>query len=462
MSTTVSLAFPWGRYHATPWGRHANEAAIEWPPSPWRLLRALYATWRWRAPHLTEEQVLGVLSPLADPPTFVLPPWAEGHTRHFMPDIAYGKDKAFDAFAAFEHGAGVFVTWSPDLAPDDRRVLAELTSQLSYVGRAESVCEASLVEAAVGVEGIRCVPVGAGAVFDPSAQRVRVLVPRAPLDPAALVVRTIDVRRQGLLDPPGARWVEYERPEPPPRERPRGVAPRTRPTVVRWALTTPARPSRRAAVTMGDCLRTACMARYGRLFEGAASPILAGKDEAGAPLSGHVHAHYLAIDEDGDGLLDHMIAWVPAGLGEREMQVLASLDRLAGFAFISDFRPARLGLEAFGDVVRAGLGIVGPAKAWRSHTPFAPPRHAKRGVPWDRHVENQVREELARRGLAEPIHVSLLRGDWLSYRRNRPTREPLEAGRRAAGLELTFDEPVTGPIALGALSHFGLGLFLPV
>lgn len=40
---TVKLRFPGGRYHATPWGHHVNEGRIEWPPSPWRLLRAFIA-----------------------------------------------------------------------------------------------------------------------------------------------------------------------------------------------------------------------------------------------------------------------------------------------------------------------------------------------------------------------------------------------------------------------------------
>ena len=31
------------RYHATPWDAHVNEGRVEWPPSPWRLLRALVA-----------------------------------------------------------------------------------------------------------------------------------------------------------------------------------------------------------------------------------------------------------------------------------------------------------------------------------------------------------------------------------------------------------------------------------
>ncbi len=41
---TLIFRFPAGRYHATPWGHHVNEGLIEWPPSPWRLLRALLAT----------------------------------------------------------------------------------------------------------------------------------------------------------------------------------------------------------------------------------------------------------------------------------------------------------------------------------------------------------------------------------------------------------------------------------
>ena len=32
--TTIELTFPAGRYHATPWGRHVNEGAVEWPLLP--------------------------------------------------------------------------------------------------------------------------------------------------------------------------------------------------------------------------------------------------------------------------------------------------------------------------------------------------------------------------------------------------------------------------------------------
>ncbi|PZR80772.1 MAG: type I-U CRISPR-associated protein Cas5/Cas6, partial [Candidatus Aeolococcus gillhamiae] len=143
------------------------------------------------------------------------------------------------------------------------------------------------------------------------------------------------------------------------------------------------------------------------------------------------------------------------------VSALARLEALRGREFVSDFRAARLGLEAVGDVSTVAPRLVGPSSVWRSHTPFAPPRHAKGGITtWEPHVEAQVCEELNRRGFPEPSSVRVLRGDWLSFRRHRIS-ERLAASRSAVGVEIVFSEPVAGPLALGGLSHFGLGLFVP-
>ena len=56
--TVLQLSFPAGRFHATPWGRHVNEGAVEWPPSPWRIVRALIATWHWKAKADVPEAVM--------------------------------------------------------------------------------------------------------------------------------------------------------------------------------------------------------------------------------------------------------------------------------------------------------------------------------------------------------------------------------------------------------------------
>ena len=101
----ISLRFLAGRYHATPWGRHVNEADIAWPPDPWRITRALIATWYRKLDHdrFPRERLVALLSALAvESPVYKLPAAVHAHTRHYMPVIEGGKEKRtliFDAFA---------------------------------------------------------------------------------------------------------------------------------------------------------------------------------------------------------------------------------------------------------------------------------------------------------------------------------------------------------------------------
>ena len=91
MSTTLAIRFPLGRYHANPWDRAVNEGASEWPPSPWRLLRALVATWHTRWPDLPAAVLDELLDALADPPSYRTPARLPGHTRHYLPDLDHQK-----------------------------------------------------------------------------------------------------------------------------------------------------------------------------------------------------------------------------------------------------------------------------------------------------------------------------------------------------------------------------------
>src|SRR5260221_2417249 len=67
----IGLRFLSGRFHATPWGRHVNEGAVEWPPAPWRLLRSLIATCKTRLDDLiSRNDAEAILRALAEPPAF--------------------------------------------------------------------------------------------------------------------------------------------------------------------------------------------------------------------------------------------------------------------------------------------------------------------------------------------------------------------------------------------------------
>jgi CRISPR-associated protein Csb2 len=127
---------------------------------------------------------------------------------------------------------------------------------------------------------------------------------------------------------------------------------------------------------------------------------------------------------------------------------------------IPDRMPAAL--AALGTVGQLDVpGLLGPALAWRSRTPFGLVRHPKlrRGELTDSPVE-QVRRELAHRGLPEPESVGLERGSWHRFRTSKAGTSRLERAR-VFGVAIRFAEPVAGPIAIGAFSHFGLGLMTP-
>lgn len=476
MSTTLILRLPWGRFHATPWDRNVNEGAVDWPPSPWRILRGLYATWQTRASHLSQGAVLGALSQLTDPPSYVLPAYRSGHTRHYLPDLAHrtgtpgNTDKILDAFVVTEREAEVGVTWPSDLSADERIALAELAEALPYIGRADTICLARLSDSEITGEVVS--PLTTGASAPAGAAIARLLAPTSPLVVEQLTARSVDVRQRKLARPPGTRWVEYPLPPELGTQPVTSRAPAGRPTAVRWVVAGAARPSVHSTVAVTHVLRDACQSRFGHLFAGSASPQLSGKDPSGAPLRGHVHAHYLAIDQPmkgsarGDRRIENLLVWVDGGAGGLDDDAMAALGtvHLRGLKkreYLSDFRPLRLGLEGIGSVEDIAPEIVAPpggGHIWESHTPFVPPRHRKRGQELEEFLKAEVTRELTVRGLPSPHTVTPIRGDWLAYRRH---RRSLSEARWATGVRLTFDERLTGPISLGALSHFGLGLFLP-
>ncbi len=147
MTTAVSFEFVTGRYHATPWGRHVNEGAIEWPPSPWRILRALVATgfnrlsWTDGIP-ATARRLLVKLA--EQPPRYHLPTANASHSRHYMPLFDGKTTKVLDTFAIV--GGPMLVEWDVTLELDERAVFASLLSAMPYLGRAESWVVAQMVE----------------------------------------------------------------------------------------------------------------------------------------------------------------------------------------------------------------------------------------------------------------------------------------------------------------------------
>lgn len=489
----IAVRFIGGRYHATPWGRHVNEGIPEWPPSPWRLLRALFASWQRSGTHLTPEQVGAALAQLAEPPDFWLPPASLGHTRHYVPgssakkDQVFDQDLVFDTFVAMDSGQEVRFIW-PRCAPDGApaRVLQELAEGVTYLGRAESWC---LARVDPNPPDANCRPSGGAADPAKAVMPVRVLCP-IPDDPAdllrALAVETGELRsRQRRLDPPGSQWVDYDPPAELLAVRPRRAKPRLQPdrvTMVRFALDSTVLPLLTDTVDFAEQARRAIMGRYGQLFQGGASPVLSGKGASGQRLAGHQHTFYLPEDADLDGRLDHLTVFARSGFSAPEVEALASFKVLVRGPESPEVRLLLLGI---GDEARFGRtsSVLGPSRQWRSLTPFVLNRHPKvhrDGRPKldeeGRQVdgpEGQLEREWERRmeadpGLpalisAEPLDACQLRSRrirWSEFRRWRSDGPP-PATAFGAGFRLRLASPAAGPIALGYACHFGLGQFVP-
>lgn len=205
----IELRFPTGRYHATPWDQHVNEGGVEWPPSPWRLLRALVATWHLKAREVVDEASLeDLVQALAasEAPSYRLPPAIGAHTRHFMPigKVDKGMEKTtkvFDTFAHLGAQARVVVAWpGVSLSGGQVAALRVLLSRLAYLGRAESWVDARVLhnggpagdfpDSSFGAFNV--VPLRPDAEAASDEELIRVLCPLTPKDLVAWRTRTFE------------------------------------------------------------------------------------------------------------------------------------------------------------------------------------------------------------------------------------------------------------------------------
>lgn len=424
MPVTLKLTFPGGRYHATPWGRHVNEGVAEWPPSPWRLLRALVATWKRKCPDLSEEQVRRVLVGLLAAPMFHLPPARVAHTRHYVPWEKKGPDDrtlVFDTFVAIGRADPLFVHWpEANLIEEDRVALGRLANNLTALGRAEGWVHADLVTESAEWN---CVP---AAVSEGNGELVPVFSPdpvtalsgeHYPPAPDAkalkkglkpgdflfdcprwhLCLDTETVHDERWPRVPGSLWVNYTRPADAFTTRPAARVvhrvPHALPTVARFLLDGPVLPSVTETVRVAEMFRAAAMSQFGRQCRGReefrrtdrptefSSPTLSGRELNGQMRGDHDHAHYLPTAEGNDPhRLTHVTVYAAAGLGPEEVAALTAVRELklpSGGDRTEGLRVQLIGLGPT-ELFRSGVKVLGEARSWMSATPFVAHRHLKR------------------------------------------------------------------------------------
>lgn len=569
----LEARFPFGRYAAVPWFRSRRETTgnVEWPPSPWRIARALVAAAYSNGGDDLVDSTVHLVRRLAERlPTYGLPPSSEVVYFQWMPQLAFddspaAADRSDNGHTqlAVDPDATLAIRWTGvELSDVERDLLSTLTRSVRYLGQSVAVCELRLgrtfdqgrrsLAAPVGPNEPSSLPYGEGRV-------VSLLVPEPRITREQLELATTAGGVKAMPAPPGTRWVEYAvrspRPRPhrrepfvhgviyrldghhrpgrasadelarrhpglslarlvrrallrqigdedvrlidddgdgraerlcvrlsppvplarassvlaPPRpltgpgiecrmvaERidwdPHDAEPARQPGPLAFRMTSRALPPLADAVVVAETFRRRLLGVAGRrLGADRIPPHLSGKHPDGRPLqNGHRHLHVLVVASSSGDRADTLVVWAPDGFSRDEREIIrgTSLPMLRG-------TPIRL------EPAEPAL-LLGPTRRWVSHTPFLPPRHTRRRggrlVPT---VAQQVVEELARRGLPEPVEVEDASGPWRAFRMLRREKAGAQPSLGAHGLALTFADTVTGPICLGRNSHFGMGLFLP-
>jgi len=400
---TLQFRFPGRRYHATPSGYHVNEGQIEWPPSPWRLLRALIAcgftTQHWsEIPPIARRMFEKLASSL---PSYRLPMASPAHSRHFMPigTLEKGREKTtlvFDTWADVGDEP-LAVHWDCALTDEETQQLGQLTASLGYLGRSESWVEGELLaDDVMSVVDCNAYPHRHGLQTGPDWEQISLIaaipaheyelwrreitaklldelpLPEGARKPPAKLLRdratAVAPYPETLLDcltrdtawwkqhrwsqPPGSQRVVYWRRSDalqigtPTRARRQVVQPVK---VMLLALATASRnrfalPPCTRTLPQAELLHRAVVARVAK-GQRVHCPELTGRDENGRPLQySHRHAHILPVDLDGDGHLDHVIVYAPMGLGQAAQQAIRTLDRTWTKGGVGDLQIALAGI----------------------------------------------------------------------------------------------------------------------
>jgi len=203
-------------------------------------------------------------------------------------------------------------------------------------------------------------------------------------------------------------------------------------------------------------LRRALMA-CARDQPGYALRLFSGHESDGRPdRSGH-HTHvFLAADGGSDSYNGGIRRLLVVAPWRADHNVEKNTEKRDRGLFddvvrnLTDLRAGRLGRFNLKptSLTEAGDPLIGPAKEWKTVTPYVATRNLKKRDDLPTLVRSDVEAECSRRGLPAPLDIEVVEAE-AGPQGGRPTRQ----------IRLRFAIAISGPLLLGRTSHAGGGLF---
>jgi CRISPR-associated protein Csb2 len=446
----------------------------EWPPHWMRLYSALVSV---AGEDRSDDDLLRVLESAAPPEVRASPPPQVLETRRlaFVPTNSTEKPShstlparknATRAWArvAPRRAVVLFVWPQLELAREQRKSLARLCRRIAYLGRTTSPV---LVEA---VEQNELDELGWTLRPRPQASADRFVAEeamRVPFRGALAELRRAHEAKH-LRGEPGdpwaiGEWVEYGHALPPDEVPQRQQGPLGRRMLV-LAIEGRALDGRLAA-RLTTALRRAVRSRAQEDI-----PAIHGHHAGDRPQVAFVALPFVGA-EHADGHILGLAVMFPRSLERRDAAVVAA-------ALPAEGEVMKLSCGALGvlrlrrlaplDLPRSSWGLrperwTGPARRWVSAYPIVFDRYLKR-----RHdPEQELRRTLERSGYPAPVEVELSRHPLLPGALD---LTPADTVRRKGGegfkpyrhALLRFAQPLEGPVVVGSMRHYGLGLCVPL
>lgn len=454
--TVLAYHFTAGRYHATPWGAHVNEGLVEWPPSPYRILRALTATGfsrlGWEDLSGAARELMSTLG--AADVSYVLPSATSSHTRHYMPPFKGNTTKVIDAFLKFPTDSTLFVKFDTALLPSARALLAELLRAQPYLGRAEAWIDAELLESTPdgldwlipqesahgsGFERIEVLALeqytryaewrtkaiqreverkeeenkaraeakqkAAKPLSKKDLDKIGGSLPAHPVE--ALLLDTASLRADGWSQPPGTRWVSYFRclGATSPRIGSSSNRSAAKPVAALLALSSDTKnaevfPQMKNALVRMEVLHDALVAESSS--GGTPSPCFTGKIDGALTQHQHASLHPLTLGKRAERI-DHVLVYCPMGFDADARRALSSVRK----TYAKNLPELYVTLAGVGTIeaFATELPVLMPSTTFVSCTPFVPARFLKRNGADS--LLGQVERELNQRGFPKPSAVKV-------------------------------------------------------
>lgn len=465
----LALAFKFiaGRYHATQWGENVNEGMPDWPPSPWRIIRAIISVWHVKLNSITKEEIEPILKKMIENKVcFYLPYSTRSHTRHYMPTWN-STTKIIDSFVAVSPNESVVAIWN-DVSLDDKQkeIINNISKSIQYLGRAESWCDVQHMEKDIPEPNCSQIE----DYQRQKTQTVKVLVPNKNTSIEEICVETKELHKNHIIDPPGSQWVWYTLPDNRITTQESKTVQKPM-NVMRYKIAGNVRPKITETIMIADCVRKAIMSKYGKSNQGAMSQIFSGKDEKGNHAkNNHKHAFFLPTDEDGDNIIEHMtVVTTTIPFNQKEINAMAETEIIrCGQSKFKMIFQERGKLNDFN-----GIPVLQKSTRWASITPYVLNRHMKiRKKDGKKYIidgpEEQLRKEIDNRFngniTIKNIQIQDSKSKMITklmpiqFKRWRKDRLP---GFGAYNILIEFNEEVQGPLSFGHGSHFGLGMCIP-